>query len=103
MVGRRESQADFRRPENLLPEITSELEVTVGDDGLRGSSVFKHLGKISSCPFLHGEGRFTGNKLDVFRVTMRRASFPVFDMERATMKSMEIMARGSSGAEIGFN
>ena len=67
MVGRHESQADFRCPENLLPEITCELEVTVGDDGLRGSSVFKHLGKISSCPFLHGEGRFTGNKLDVFR------------------------------------
>ena len=67
MVGRRESQADFRRPENLLPEVTCELGVTVEDDGLRGSPVFKHLDKISSCPFLHSKGRFAGNKFDVFR------------------------------------
>ena len=41
--------------------------------------------------------------LENLSVTVSRASFPAFDTGRAMIKSMETVARGSSGAEMGFN
>ena len=66
MVSCYERQVDFCYLENFLPEFTYESGVTVRDDSLRRFSVFKHIGKVSSCLFLYCKGRFAGNKLDVF-------------------------------------